>query len=86
MPAPDTVLEVLEARFDDAVEDLVSLARIPSVSAASFDPAEVERSAAAVVELLQSTGLDKVEVLRLLGGRQPILTHYTGESGPRSKM
>ena len=83
MPAPDTVLEVLEARFDQAVEDLVGLARIPSVSAANFDPAEVERSAAAVVDVLRSAGLDRVEVLRLPDAHPYVVAEWLG-AGPEA--
>ncbi len=57
----------LDRRFDATVEELIALSRIPSVSAASFDPKQVERSAEAVAALLADTGLDAVEVLRVPG-------------------
>ncbi|MBC3762356.1 M20/M25/M40 family metallo-hydrolase [Quadrisphaera oryzae] len=56
-PVEDAVRSVLPA----VRADLEALVRIPSVSATS--PEEVGRSAAAVVELLRSAGLDDVRVL-----------------------
>ena len=49
---PD-VVSALEGRFDESIEALMALSRIPGVSAAGFDAAEVERSADAVAELLE---------------------------------
>ena len=59
------VLDVIEARFDDTVGELVEFARIPGVSAAGFDPAEVLRSAEHVTGLLEAAGLTDVEILRV---------------------
>ena len=67
MPAPAEVLAALDRGFDSDVEALAALARIPGVSAPGFDPAQVERSADAVAELLEATGLGGVEILRLPG-------------------
>jgi acetylornithine deacetylase/succinyl-diaminopimelate desuccinylase-like protein len=61
------VLAALDGRFDETVEGLCRLARIPGVSAPGFDARELERSAQAVAELLRAAGLDAVEVLRLPG-------------------
>ena len=49
------------------LRDLETLVRIPSVSFAGFDPAEVRRSAAATAELLKARGLEHVEVIALDG-------------------
>lgn len=65
MSAPRAVLQAIDAHFDATCDALVALARIPGVSAAGFDPAELERSAAAVADLLGDVGLDAVEVLRI---------------------
>lgn len=67
MPDSDVrkALDSLEARFDSAVDELSALSRIPSVSAAGFDPAEVRRSAEAVHDLLLDAGLDAAEVVDL---------------------
>lgn len=63
MPAPNDVLEIADARFDQSVAELCGLARIPSVSAAGFDPREVVRSAEATAELLLACGLERAEVV-----------------------
>lgn len=64
MPVSEVVAAV-EAGLDATLEDLVGLARIPGVSAAGFDPAQVERSAERVAELLRGSRMDRVEVLRV---------------------
>jgi len=63
----DAALAALEVRFEAALEDLCALARIPGVSAAGFEPGELERSAQAVAGLLLAAGFDRAEVLRLPG-------------------
>src|SRR5688572_25171088 len=50
--APGPVIDALERRFDETVGELVSLARIPGVSAPGFAAVELERSADAVAALL----------------------------------
>jgi len=65
MAAPEEVIEALDARLDETVEELVALARIPSVSAPGFDPGQVERSAEAAADLLRRSGMEGVEVLRV---------------------
>jgi len=57
-------------------EDLVRLARIPSIAFDGFDHAEVERSAEAVADLLRGAGLPDVRIVRKNGqpaviGRRP---------------
>lgn len=65
MPAPQPVLDAIDARFDATCDELVALSRIPGVSAAGFDPKELDRSADAVASILGNAGLDAVEVLRI---------------------
>jgi acetylornithine deacetylase/succinyl-diaminopimelate desuccinylase-like protein len=67
--------------MDAAVEDLIALSRIPSVSAAGFDPAEVVRSAEAVAALLAENGLEHVDVLRL-GDAHPYVVGDWLHAGP----
>lgn len=63
MPAPDTVLTALEGRFDQAIDELCALSRIPGISAApEGNDGGVVRSAHAVAELLQEVGFADVEV------------------------
>ncbi|HTO53682.1 MAG TPA: M20/M25/M40 family metallo-hydrolase [Myxococcota bacterium] len=65
MSERERALAALERSFEATLESLKSLARIPGVSAAGFEPKELERSAARVAELLREAGLERVEVLRL---------------------
>src|SRR5437763_9350277 len=61
--------------------DLASLVRIPSVSA---DPAAADamrRSAEAVAALLAGAGLERVEVVRVDGGRPAVLGHRPAPAG-----
>ncbi|HET8595639.1 MAG TPA: dipeptidase [Intrasporangium sp.] len=59
--------------------DLERLVRIPSVSAASFDQSQVERSAQAVAELLRAEGLETEIVVE--GGRPAVIGHLDGPEG-----
>lgn len=54
-------VEALLPRLNRTLADLVA---VPSVSAAAFDPAHVETSAALVARLLRDTGLPEVGVFR----------------------
>jgi hypothetical protein len=60
-------LRDLEARLDHWRETLVTLCRIPSISAAGFLPEEVCRSAHAVAQVLRDAGVENVEVLEIPG-------------------
>lgn len=65
---PDHLADVADAlanRLPEHLDDLVELARIPSVSAAGHDPAEVRRSAEATADLLRRAGLDGVRLLEV---------------------
>jgi acetylornithine deacetylase/succinyl-diaminopimelate desuccinylase-like protein len=79
--APDKVIDALERRFDETVGELVALARIPGVSAPGFEPAELERSADAVAALLERTGLERVEILRVDGAHPYVLAEWL-HAGP----
>jgi cysteinylglycine-S-conjugate dipeptidase len=81
--APGPVTDVLERRFEASVEQLVSLAAIPSVSAPGFDPAQLERSAANVAELLESAGMERVEILRVAGAHPYVLAEWL-HAGPEA--
>ncbi len=65
MAAPSAVLVALERGFERTLADLVELVRIPSVSAAGFDPTHVVRSAERVADLFRGAGLEGVEVVRI---------------------
>jgi acetylornithine deacetylase/succinyl-diaminopimelate desuccinylase-like protein len=81
VPAPREVLDSIDRRFDATIEELIDLARIPSVSAAGFDPAQVERSAERVAELFSAVGLHGVEILRIEGAH-PYVTAERLDAGP----
>jgi len=62
-----TVADFANAHFEDFVDQLKQLARIPSVSFPGFPPGEVVRSAEAVAAHLKEMGLENVEILRIEG-------------------
>ncbi len=78
MSVPDEVLAALEAGFERTVAELMELVRIPGVSAAGFDPREVERSAEAVARLLREAGLHGVEVLRVGDAHPYVVAEWLG--------
>jgi len=65
--------QYLEAHFQDFVEDLKGLVRIPSVSFPGFSEAELHKSAEAVQALLKKSGLENVRVLNLPGAHPYIV-------------
>jgi acetylornithine deacetylase/succinyl-diaminopimelate desuccinylase-like protein len=71
----------LERRLERSVAELVELARIPGVSAPGFDPAQVERSAERVAQLVADAGLSGVEVVRAGGSHPCVLAEWTGAGG-----
>lgn len=77
----ERALAALERGFERTLEDLCALARIPGVSAAGFDPAEVERSAEYTAGLLRDTGLAGVEILSLPGAHPAVVGEWLG-AGP----
>jgi len=83
VPAPREIIDVIDRRLEATVEDLIGLARIPSVSATGFDPAEVSRSAERVAELFSDAGLHGVEILRLAGAH-PYVTAQWLDAGPKA--
>lgn len=63
----DSVVAYADSHYPEFLEDLKTLARIPSVSFPGFDLTLVDRSAEAVAALLKARGLENVEILRLPG-------------------
>ena len=61
--------------------DLERLVRIPSVSADPSASADVARSAAAVASMLQASGVDDVDVLRVPSGQPAVLGRRPGPPG-----
>jgi acetylornithine deacetylase/succinyl-diaminopimelate desuccinylase-like protein len=65
--ASDAAAAYAEAHYGEFLEDLKTLARIPSVSFPGFDSKQVDRSAEAVAALMSKRGLENVEILRIPG-------------------
>lgn len=61
------VAQYAESHFNEFLEQLKTLSRIPSISFDGFDPKEVRRSAGAVAQLLKEEGLENVEILEVPG-------------------
>lgn len=61
-------------------DDLVRLARVPGIAFDGFDHAVVERSAAAVAELLRGAGLPDVQVVRR-GGQPAVIGRRPAPAG-----
>ena len=74
-------MAALERGFADALADLVELARIPGVSAPGFEPKHVEESAECVARLLERSGLDGVELLRLPGAHPYVVAEKRAARG-----
>ncbi|MGI9666223.1 MAG: dipeptidase [Acidimicrobiia bacterium] len=67
-----------QSRIRSELEAMVS---IPSVSASGFDAAEVRRSALFVASLLESSGLDNVQLLELEGAHPAVYGEKQGPEG-----
>lgn len=81
---PEAVLERIDAGFEARVEELIALARIPSVSARGFPPEEVRRSAQAVAALLADSGFEAVELVEQGGAHPYVVAEHlcAGPSAP----
>jgi len=77
----DGILSTLHYGFEARVDELVTLAKIPSVSAAGYSPEEVARSAEAVAALLTDSGFEGVEILTLEGAHPYVVGEWQG-AGP----
>ncbi len=82
----EDLISAVNADFDRIRGDLESLVRIPSISAADFDPAEVRRSAEAVKELLQDEGLERVQLLELEGAHPAVFGEIPAPPGAPTVM
>jgi acetylornithine deacetylase/succinyl-diaminopimelate desuccinylase-like protein len=60
-----TALKYADQHFDDFIQTLVTLSRIPSISADASRAAEVRRSAGAMADALRDAGVEKVQVLEI---------------------
>jgi acetylornithine deacetylase/succinyl-diaminopimelate desuccinylase-like protein len=60
-----TALKYADQHFDDFMQTLVTLSRIPSISADKAAAADVRRSAEAMADALRDAGVEKVQVLEI---------------------
>lgn len=60
-------IDYAEQHFNESLEKLKTLVRIPSISFDGFPPEKVAESAEAVAKLLKAEGLENVEILKLEG-------------------
>jgi acetylornithine deacetylase/succinyl-diaminopimelate desuccinylase-like protein len=60
-----SALKYAEQHFDDFMQTLVTLSRIPSISADPSRAADVRRSAEAMADALRDAGVEKVQVLEI---------------------
>ena len=70
------MIESLDRGIEAAIDDLIALARIPSVSAPGFDPAHVAQSAELTALLLEKSGIERVEVLTLPGAHPYVVGEW----------
>ena len=77
----DDLRSAVAQLFPSLVSDLESLVRIPSVSAAAYDAANVVRSAEAVADLLRSAGYQEVRLLTIPGAHPAVYGEIPGPPG-----
>ncbi|MCL1899763.1 MAG: dipeptidase [Promicromonosporaceae bacterium] len=76
----------VDSGFPSLLADLEALVRVPSVSAASFDPRHLDVSARAVVDLLEGVGFAESQILRAPKpdgslGAPAVVAHRPGPAG-----
>ena len=80
-PGVASALAWLERNLEGRIDELIELARIPSVSADGFPAAQVLRSAEAVARLLAASGFERVDLLTLDDAHPYVLGEWLG-AGP----
>ena len=77
----DDIRTAVEQDWPRIREELDALIRIPSISAPSFDPAGVRRSAEFVAGLMEASGLDSVQLLELPDAHPAVYGELAGPEG-----
>lgn len=77
----DDLRDAVAGLFPALRTDLESLVRIPSVSAPSYDPGPVRRSAQAVADLFAAAGLGGVRLLELDGAHPAVFGELPAPAG-----
>src|SRR5437763_1751174 len=75
------VAEYAEKHFTDFVEQLKTLARVPSLSCDGVPEKEGRRSANAVAQLLKEEGLENVEILEIQGAHPYVYADWLHAPG-----
>lgn len=78
MSEAKNALAWLDRNLEGRIDELVGLARIPSVSAPGFPEEPLRRSADAVAGLMRDSGFERVEVLSLPGAHPYVLGEWLG--------
>jgi acetylornithine deacetylase/succinyl-diaminopimelate desuccinylase-like protein len=77
----DAAVLYADDHYAEFLEDLKTLARIPSVSFPGFDKTQVVRSAEAVADLCRKRGLENVEILTLPGAHPYVYADWLHAPG-----
>jgi acetylornithine deacetylase/succinyl-diaminopimelate desuccinylase-like protein len=77
----DAVAKYADAHFNEFVEKLKKLVRIPSVSFDGFPPENVRKSADAVASLLREEGLENVQILEVPGAHPYVYGDWLHAAG-----
>ncbi len=81
MATSEKAIAQYESTKAQQLEDLKTLVRIPSVSFAGFDPANVRRSAEATATLLRARGFENVQLLELPGAHPYVFGEWLKAPG-----
>jgi acetylornithine deacetylase/succinyl-diaminopimelate desuccinylase-like protein len=81
MAPSETALAHFEQHRNQYLDDLKALVRIPSVSFAGFDPAQVRKSAQATAQLLERRGFSGVRLLEVAGAHPYVYGEWLGAPG-----
>ena len=77
----DGALRYLDAHLGEFQHTLAELARIPSVSADGFPPAEVRRSAEAVAAVMRAQAIENVQILEIPGAHPYVYGDWLHKPG-----
>jgi acetylornithine deacetylase/succinyl-diaminopimelate desuccinylase-like protein len=80
-PFSTSVAKYADTHFDEFVEKLKKLVRVPSVSFDGFPPKNVHKSAEAVVALLREEGLENVQILEIEGAHPYVYGDWLHAAG-----
>ena len=79
-------IKYFEDNYNNFLEDLKGLVRIPSISASGFDRSKVAESAEAVAHLMREAGLMNVEVLEVNGGHPYVFGEWTKKKDAKTVL